>query len=327
MLPIVLPEDDVNGDQGAGNTIVGYGGTAVFDYHVVDQKHGDSTIAGADLMQDLDCDEATHECTYDLRYHWDQMARTSIDVTPTVYPHRMRFGAATATDGTDPLPVTVGAGSKLTVDSTGVEVTTLKVFLLQAPTDVTKPTVEAPIVRFRVGGVYDISTSPPIFGTDAAHVLVTLAGSDADSGIASYSVQRRAEGHGWSTIGRDVSPSTQSYRSTITKGDAYRFRVRSVDADGNASIWKETPVVHLRAVGDNSSRIRYSGSWKHVGNDNATGDFTEVLDDRGIRRPSDVPWPGGGMGGTCRDDPRQRQGLHRREADLDRRPVRARLPR
>lgn len=270
-LPIVLPQNDVNGHQGAGNTLVGYGGTAVFDYHVVDQKHGDFTIAEASLMQDLECNDATHECTYDLRYHWDQMARTSIEVTPTVYPHRMRFGAVTASDGTDPIDVTVGPDSKLTFDSTDVEVATLKVYLLRPPHDVTTPTVEAPIVRFRVEAQYGQLTTQPIYGPDAAHVLITLAGSDAESGIDHYSIQRRMDGQGWVWIGRNVSAGNLTRRAEITKGHTWQFRVRSVDADGNGSIWKETPVLHLSAVGDNSSRIRYSRFWKHVGHNDATG--------------------------------------------------------
>ena len=149
---IVLPADDITGTQPVGYTIEGYAGAATFNYHVEDGRHGDFDITRGALIADEDCVLATHECTYDLPYEWHGIAANSIDVTPTVFPAGLRFGAATASDGTDPLAVTVGTASKLTLDATGVATTSLNVYLLQAPADVTKPTVSDPIVRFRAGG-------------------------------------------------------------------------------------------------------------------------------------------------------------------------------
>lgn len=258
---ILLPVDDITGTQPIGYTIVGYAGIGTFDYLVEDFKHASFAIARA-LLADTneDCDAIALTCTYDLAYQWHGVAADDIQVTPTVFPTGLRFGKATATDGTDPLTVTVGAGNSLQVDITGVANAGMSVYLLQEPLDTTAPTVTKPVTRFLVGGTYG-PTAP---------VRLLWSGSDLASGVDHYTLQRSLDGGAYTTIGSNLT--TASANTTVLKDHTYRFRVQAFDEAGNPSAYAYGSIDVVKVTGDNGTSIDYSSSWRKVTSPSATGD-------------------------------------------------------
>lgn len=237
-------------DIPTGYTLVGFGGTATFDYHVSDGRHLDATLLPGNFEGGYSCNSQTKECTGGGSYLW-QVGIGAMEVTPTVLPAGTRFGLATATsisDDTVVIPVTVGLANLLTMDATGTDGVSLNVFLFQSA-DTTKPTVSAPKAAFRGSGTFG-RTAP---------VRLTWTASDAGSGLDHYTVQRSIDGAAFANLATNVR--TRSFDTAIAAGHTYRFRVRAYDAAGNSRLSSASAAQHLRVVQDGSSSVHYTGTW------------------------------------------------------------------
>jgi hypothetical protein len=244
-----------------GYTLVGFGGTATFDYHVTDGKHLDSTIADVGIEGGYTCSDVTMTCSVGgLPYMW-LVGVGPISVTPTVLPAGTRFALATATDATDDgvgYPVTVGAGNELTFDAATENGVTLNVYLFQAA-DVTAPAIGTPRVGFRGSGTFG-RTAP---------IRLTWTASDGGSGLARFVVQRSIDGAAYTTLATNVH--ARAFDTTIVAGHSYRFRVRAYDAAGNSRLSAASARQHLRVVQDGATAVRYGGAWTRVRSSTASG--------------------------------------------------------
>jgi hypothetical protein len=119
--------------------------------------------------------------------------------------------------------------------------------------DTTAPVVSAPVLGFRVGRSLS-GTSVP--------VKVAWTGTDNVSGIAAYTLERSADG-GASYTGLSLdSPTATSRSTTLAAGiTSHRFRVKAMDAAGNASAPKAGPAMTVSLVDDASAKVVYRGAW------------------------------------------------------------------
>ncbi len=261
---LVLAADDVSGDVPNGSTLVGYGGPAAFDYHVVDAVRIDETLADA-TPPVLGCSGGVCD-GYDLPYRWSQLhAADTINIEATVLPVDTRVGAVAVFDGDGPdeLPFDFETDGSVTVDATGVTTTDVLFFLFGPPLpDTMAPIVSTPIARFDLGGVFSGGSAP---------VDVTWNADDIGSaGLDHFVLQVSVDGGAYTTIDADIVAFRKT--TTVSKGHSYRFRVRGVDAADNQSGWEYSAVSHLKVVQDGNSRVDYTGFWKRKVDVDAAGD-------------------------------------------------------
>jgi hypothetical protein len=252
---VVLPKDALT-DFPPGYTIIGYGGTRTFDYHVVDDAGFDATIADAERGGGGTCSSETMTCWFDsLPYEWYDLDGETVAIDPVVIPAGLRFGAAASS-----LPLDVDPDGVMLLDAVDIsagEMYGVAVYLFQQP-DAAAPVVSTPVVRFR-SGTYEG------FGP----VNLTWTGSDTGSGIDHYTVQRSRDGGAWATIGSDLQATWLA--TALAKGHTYRFRVRAVDEAGNVGAWKTSPVERFRGIQDGSRAIDYVGTWRTATTSTASG--------------------------------------------------------
>jgi hypothetical protein len=262
-LPVLLPADDLAASVPVGYSLSGYGGTATFNYHVVDGKNLDATIADGSMSGGLTCNAGTQSCSLAAApYQW-QAGLGTIHITPTVLPAGTHFGLATAADPTDSsvvLPVTivtVGSSHQVSFD-TSANGAAVDVYMFRAA-DKTAPTVTAPKVAFRGSGTFGLS----------APVHLTWTAADAGTGLARYAVQRSLDGHAWTTLATNVK--VKSFDTTVAAGHAYRFRIRAYDKAGNSRLSAVSATQHLRVVQDGSAAVHYAKTWTRVVTTTASG--------------------------------------------------------
>ena len=250
---VTLPQDDLSGAFPPGYTVVGYGGTATFDYHVVDGKHFDRTISSAERGGGGTCDSGTMTCTIGpLPYEWRPVGQGTVTVDPTVIPSGYRFGAAFAANGEDPggpIDLQIDIDHLMSLDTTGYNTAVVTVYLF-ASADTTPPTVSVPTMHFATDAA--ISTSLPL--------RVGWSGSDP-SGIAYYQIQGQKDGGSWVTLASNLH--TTHVVTFVAPAHDYRYRVRARDKAGNLSAWKYSDKEHVLRYQDASPSITYSSSW-HV---------------------------------------------------------------
>jgi hypothetical protein len=258
-----LPADDLAPTFPPGYTIVGYGGTASFDYRVTDGRHADATISRAFRWGGGTCSATTMTCTFGpLGYEWSGVGQGSVVVTPTALPAGYRFGTADANDGLDPggaIPITVDpADHHMTVDASTVLVADVHVYLLAQP-DTKAPVVSKPVTRFVTLGA--IGATLP--------VRISWTGSDTGSGIGRYILQVSKDGHPYATLSSSLSGTW--FRTSVARGHSYRYRVRAVDKAGNHSAWMYGPPTTVSLVQDASRFVVYRGTWHVISVATATG--------------------------------------------------------
>jgi len=88
---------------------------------------------------------------------------------------------------------------------------------------------------------------------------ISWTGSDADSGIAGYDVQRSYDGGAYLTIATAITATTFDW--TMTPGHTYKFRVRARDKAGNVGAWTTGYTWYARLRQNSYSSIVYTGSW------------------------------------------------------------------
>ena len=116
--------------------------------------------------------------------------------------------------------------------------------------DFTKPTVTAPTRSIPTGKTL-ISGAPVI--------RARWTGADqGGSGVDHYELGAQANGGAWAAIGSTTSTSLDHAFPT---GKTYRIRVRAIDHAGNVSSWAYGTPFSLGGFQDNSSAVRYTGTW------------------------------------------------------------------
>jgi hypothetical protein len=117
--------------------------------------------------------------------------------------------------------------------------------------DVTAPTVAAPDQAIR---------KPVHLGTSTLKARMVWTGSDAGVGIDHFVLQRSTNGGTYKAVTLP-SPTSTGVNVTLTIGSSYRFRVRAIDRNGNASAWAYGPAFKPSRYQETSSRITYGGKW------------------------------------------------------------------
>ncbi len=126
------------------------------------------------------------------------------------------------------------------------------------------PPTAVPAKGQRVG--IDSAGTPSSVG-----VLVSWpAATDPSSAIAGYEVERRSNGGPWSGTTSVAGTTRSVLLGGLDLTVTHRFRIRARDSVGNWSPWAESIDYAFRTVGDRSSSLTYSGTWKRAAVASAT---------------------------------------------------------
>ncbi|MBA2558275.1 MAG: SpoIID/LytB domain-containing protein [Chloroflexi bacterium] len=128
--------------------------------------------------------------------------------------------------------------------------------------DTTAPTVTVPAASVRQSATLGNGSS-----------VVSWSGSDADSGIARYQLQRSIDGGPYRAVDLPSSKAT-SVSQALLLGRTYRFRVQAIDGAGNRSAWRAGPAFRPVLHQDGSSSVRYGKSWRVANTSSASGGST-----------------------------------------------------
>jgi serine protease len=121
--------------------------------------------------------------------------------------------------------------------------------------DTTGPAGSAPSASLVNGAALDKTTVP---------VRLAWSGSDAGSGLARFELALSTNGGVYVPLALP-SPTATTHTPLLSPGSAtYRFRVRAIDAAGNASAWAAGPRFYVRRIQESSTAIRYAGTWSRV---------------------------------------------------------------
>jgi hypothetical protein len=117
-----------------------------------------------------------------------------------------------------------------------------------------------------------LRTGIPLETTSTSQRLlmrITWTGTDADSGIASYDVQRSYDGAAYATIASATTATSLDW--TMTPGHTYKFRVRARDKAGNVGAWTTAYSWHAYLRQNSYASIGYTGTWATGANAQASG--------------------------------------------------------
>lgn len=123
--------------------------------------------------------------------------------------------------------------------------------ILTIAKDATAPVVTSPVPHIRTGVAMGSTT---LLGQ------MTWSGSDAGVGLSRFDLQRSTNGGAYATVALGSATAT-SLNVTYTFGSSYRFRVRGVDRNGNASAWSYSVIFTPGRYQETSSYISYSTAW------------------------------------------------------------------
>jgi subtilisin family serine protease len=127
--------------------------------------------------------------------------------------------------------------------------------------DAVRPTVHAP-------DRFGVSVGSTITSRRVRAVVRWPAATDDVSGVARYAIRRHGPG-GWSTV--TAGTGERFVRSTLRFGSSYTFRLRAHDRAGNVGGPVDSATIRASLHQDGSSLARYSGSWRVVRSDGASG--------------------------------------------------------
>ena len=102
------------------------------------------------------------------------------------------------------------------------------------------------------------------------HARVAWDNAEARPPGTQYELQQRMSGE-WRAVAL-ADPTRSRIAIRIKWGETHRFRVRLVDAEGNAGPWHAGPAFDARLVQDTSDRMAWSDvGWERLANDGASG--------------------------------------------------------
>jgi hypothetical protein len=95
-----------------------------------------------------------------------------------------------------------------------------------------------------------------------------------------YQLQVQRNGGAWSSV-RLASAKSRSATLTLKTGSEYRFRLRLRTPPSNWSRWAYSAPVKANRHQENSSLVKYSGSWRRVASGEAAGGYVRKTTARG----------------------------------------------
>lgn len=130
--------------------------------------------------------------------------------------------------------------------------------------DKTAPKAITPKPSLRTGIALETASA-----TQRLLVRIYWSGSDAESGVASYDVQRSYDGGAYTTIASAIT--SPSLNVTMNIGHTYKFRVRARDNAGNVGAWTTAYSWGAALRQNNYSSVVYTGSWSTTTAASASG--------------------------------------------------------
>ena len=100
---------------------------------------------------------------------------------------------------------------------------------------------------------------PTTLGVSTAPIRTKWSATDL-SGVASYVLQRQANGGTWSNVTLTSATAT-SVAQSLTLGTTYRYRLMATDGRGNSSPWVYGPSFAPAVTQQSSSGVTYTGTW------------------------------------------------------------------
>jgi Stage II sporulation protein len=134
--------------------------------------------------------------------------------------------------------------------------------------DVTPPTISVP----------QVEPSPSAVLGDRVPVVVSWTGSDDESGIANFVLQRRVDNGRWQRVGLGSSTES-SVGLSLSPDHTYRFRLTATDKAGNRTQVVAGP--QLRPTLLQSGKATLKGSWTKATAKHASGGSTNRTDQAG----------------------------------------------
>jgi hypothetical protein len=136
--------------------------------------------------------------------------------------------------------------------------------------DTIAPTATAPVMRLRSG---------PTVSPDGESVSVSWpAATDIGTGVAQYEVERQMAGGVWTPVAL-ATPLARSFVEQVVPALAVQYRVRAVDAAGNAGAWRAAgPLQILQA---DETAASYAGLWVRRNGDDYLGGLLRASRGRG----------------------------------------------
>jgi hypothetical protein len=139
-----------------------------------------------------------------------------------------------------------------------------------APSDVTPPSVSAPVVALISGNA--LATSPLV-------AVSWSAGSDA-SGLSAYRLETRSNGGSWTQVATS-GPLATSVNLGLVLGRTYELRLRATDIPGNTSDYVSSAPFKLTRLQEKATAIKYVGTWKRVTLTGASGGYVRRASGQG----------------------------------------------
>lgn len=115
----------------------------------------------------------------------------------------------------------------------------------------TSPTVTAPVASL---------SAPTRLPTNAATVTISWSGEDDLNQIDRFELEDRVNGGAFSPIPL-VTQTANALTLQLAFGSTHQFRVRAIDAEGNASEWAVAPVFRVAIDQETARAVRTSGRW------------------------------------------------------------------
>jgi subtilisin family serine protease len=116
---------------------------------------------------------------------------------------------------------------------------------------------------------HGVNVGSIVSSTTVSTSMVWPAGSDDLSGIATYWLQRSANGGGWSTV--TSATTARSAKRDLVFGTKYGFRLRARDRAGNVSAPADSPLIQASLVQESTSLATYTGTWSTTTTSTALG--------------------------------------------------------
>jgi hypothetical protein len=87
--------------------------------------------------------------------------------------------------------------------------------------------------------------------------------------VASYHVERQANGGSWSTVYWSTTATSVNQALGVTA--TYRYRVRATDKAGNVGGWSLGPTIQAVPTQQDSTAVQYAGAWPTTTMSSASG--------------------------------------------------------
>ena len=169
------------------------------------------------------------------------------------------------------------------------------------------PVVTTPTVR--------LSTTSGVPTSGVPAVILWGLASSSDP-LWKYQLQVKVDDGGFSS--RTLSSArAKLYRTTLSSGHAYTFRVRAVDTAGRYGAWKSVGPKKGSTVSDASSTVQWAGSWSVASHTSFLGGKAHWTKSNGADVQAHLQRFRSGLGRSSRPDARQGQRLHRRQVRQD----------